>query len=92
MGDRIAGVFNCESLARGKVLLDCGATDTVGSVETVEAIIDKAQELFGEDPDWVTVDTNDRLLCKSIVSRRGNKALSKVRVEVHQLPTKVARL
>ena len=35
-----AEVFSCENLARGRVLLDCGATDTVGSVEAIEAIID----------------------------------------------------
>ena len=57
MHNKTAEAFGCENRERGKVLLDCGATDTVGSVE---AIIDKSQEAFEADPDWVSVDTNDR--------------------------------
>ena len=56
--------FSCENLARGRVLIDCGATDTVGSVEAIEAIIDKSQEAFGNDHDWVSVDVNDRPIYK----------------------------
>ena len=55
-----AEVFSCENLARGRVLLDCGATDTVGSVEAIEAIVDKSQEALGTDHGWVSVDTIDR--------------------------------
>ena len=43
----------------GRVLLDYGATDIVGSGETIEAIIDKSQEAFGTNYDWVSADTND---------------------------------
>ena len=49
----VAEVFSFENLARGRVMLDRGATDTVGSVEAIEAIIDKPQEAFGADHDWV---------------------------------------
>ena len=41
-----AEVFSCENLTRGRALLVCGATDTVGSVEAIEAVIDKSQEAF----------------------------------------------
>ena len=50
-------VFSCENLARGRVLLDCGATGTVGSVEAIVAVVDKSQEAFGTDHDWVSVGT-----------------------------------
>ena len=63
-------VLGCETLACGRVLLDCAATDTLGSVDAIHAIFDKSQEAFGADHDWVSVDTNDR------------PALSKVRVKV----------
>ena len=46
------------------MVIDCGATDTVGSVEAIEAIIDKSQEAFGNDDDLVSVDVNDRPIFK----------------------------
>ena len=52
-----AELFCCENLARGRVLLDCGATDTVGSVEAIDAVVDKSQEAFGTDHLWVSVGT-----------------------------------
>ena len=73
--------FSCENLARGRVLLDCGATDTVGSVEAIEAIIDKSQEAFGDDHDWVSVEINDRPVYKFGDAKR-KRALSKLRVKV----------
>ena len=73
--------FSCENLALGKVLIDCGATDTVGSVEAIEAIIDKSQEAFGNDHDWVSVDCNDRPIYKFGDANR-QQALSKVKVKV----------
>ena len=76
-----AEAFGCVNLARGRVLLDWRATDTVGSVETIEAIIDKSQELFGADHDWVSVDTNDRPVHKFGDVKR-KQVLSKVRVKV----------
>ena len=76
-----AEVFCCENLARGRVLHDCGATDTVGSVEANEAIVDKSQEAFGTDHDWVSVDSNDRPLYKFGDARR-KPALSKIKVTV----------
>ena len=68
-------------LAQGKVLLDCGAADTVGSVEAIEAVIDKSQEAFGADHDWVSVDTNDRSVYNFGDAKR-KQALFKVRVKV----------
>ena len=76
-----AEAFGCENLARGRVLLDCGATDTVGRVAAIEAIIDKSQEAFGADHDWVSVDTNDQPVYE-IGDAKRKQALSKVRVEV----------
>ena len=73
--------FSCENLARGRVLIDCGATDTVGSVEAMEAIIDKSQEAFGNDDDWVSVDVYDRPVNK-IGDAHRKQALSKVKVKV----------
>ena len=55
-------VFSCGNLAHGAVVLDCGATDTVATVEVVEAITGEGQEIFGADPDLETVDTNDRFV------------------------------
>ena len=60
MNDTMGQAFSCENLSRGKVLFDRGATNAVGSVEAVEAIIDTAQECFGLDPEVVTVDINER--------------------------------
>ena len=74
-----AEVFSCENLARSRVLLGCGATDTVVSVEATEAIIDKPPEACGTDHDWVSVDTNDRLVYKFGDAKR-KQALSKVKV------------
>ena len=76
-----AEAFGCENLARGRVLLGCEATDTGGSVKTFEAIIDKSQEAFGADHDWVSVDTNDRPGCKFGDAKR-KQALPKVRMKV----------
>ena len=73
--------FSCENLALGKVLIDCGATDTVGSVEAIEAIIDKSQQAFGNDHDWVSVDVKDRPVYKFGDANR-QQALSKVKVKV----------
>ena len=39
MNNTTAEAFGCENLTRGRVLLDCGATDTVGSVEAIESIL-----------------------------------------------------
>ena len=47
-----AEAFGCENLARGRVLLDCGATDPVGGVEAIDTVNDKSQEAFGADHDW----------------------------------------
>ena len=68
-------------LARGRALLDCGATDTVGSVEAIEAILDISQEAFGPDHDRVSVDTDDRPVYMFGDARR-KQALSKVKVKV----------
>ena len=43
-----AEVFSCENLARGRKLLDCGATGTVGSLEAIEATIDKSHKKHSE--------------------------------------------
>ena len=72
-----AEAFGCENLAGGRVLLGCGATDTVGSVEAIESIVDKSQEAFGTDHDWVSVNTNDRQVYK-FGDAKGEQALSKV--------------
>ena len=76
-----AEASGCENRARGRVLLDCGATDTVGSVGAIEAIIDISQEAFGADHDWVSVDTNDRPVYNFGDAKR-KQALSKVKVKV----------
>ena len=81
MHSTAAEAFGCENLARGRVLLDRGATDLVGSVEATEAIIDKSQEAFGADHDWVSVDTNDRPVYKFGDAER-KQAVSKVRAKV----------
>ena len=73
--------FGCGNLARGRALLDCGATDMVGSVEAIEAILDISQEAFGADHDWVSVDTDDRPVYMCGDARR-KQALSKVKVKV----------
>ena len=78
--------FRCENLANGRVLIDCGATDTVGSVEAIEAIIDKSQEAFGNDHGWVSVDVNDRPIYKFGDANR-KQALSKVKVKVSPMCT-----
>ena len=54
---------------------------TVGSVEAIEAVIDKSQEALGTDHDWVSVDTNDRLVCKFGDAKR-KQALSQVKEKV----------
>ena len=46
------------------MLLDCGATDTVGSVEAIETDIDKSHGAFGTDHDRVSVNSNDRPVYK----------------------------
>ena len=76
-----AEAYGCENLARGRVLLDCGATDTVGGVEAIEAILDKSPEAFEADHDWVSVDTKDQPVYK-IGDAKREQALSKVRVKV----------
>ena len=81
MNNATGEAFGCENLARGGVLLDCGATDTVRSVEAIEAILDTTQEGFGTDPDWVSVDTNDRPAYKFGDTKR-KQALSKVQMKV----------
>ena len=63
-----ADPFGCENLAFGRVLLDCGATDTAGSVEANEVNLDKSHEAFRADHDWVSVD-----LCTSLVMPDGSK-------------------
>ena len=75
-----AEAFGCENLARDRVSLDCGATDTVGREEPIEAITDKSQEAFGAVHDWACVDTNDRSMYKFGDARR-KQALSQVRVK-----------
>ena len=75
-----AEAFGCGNLAHGGVWLDCGATDTVGSVEAIDAIIDKSQEAFGADHDWVSVNTNDPV--NKFIDAKREQALSKVRVKV----------
>ena len=90
MNSTAAEAFRCENLARGRVLLDCGATDTVGSVEVIEAIIDKSQEALGADHDWVSVDVNDRPVYMLGDAKR-KQALSKARVKV-QLEGHMAHL
>ena len=72
--------LSCENLARGRVLLDCGATGTDGSVEAIEAIIDKSQEAFGTDHDWLSVHTNDQPVYKFGDAKR-KQALSKDEVQ-----------
>ena len=73
--------FNLEKIEAGKALLDCGATDTIGSVEAVEAIIDRAQRMFGNDEECVSVDTQDRPVYKFGDAKK-QKVLSKVTVRV----------
>ena len=67
--------FGCDCLARGR-----GSTDTVGSVEAIQAILDKSRKTLGADHDWVSVDTNDRLVYMFDNARR-IQALSKVRMK-----------
>ena len=67
-------VFIFENLARGRVLLDWRGSDR-------GAVINKAQEAFGTDHDWVSVDTNDRPVYKFGDAKR-KQALSKVKVKV----------
>ena len=76
-----AEAFGCQNLASGRVSLDCGATDTVGSIGAIQAILDTAQEAFGTDHDWFSVDTNDRPVSKFGETKR-KQALYKVRVKV----------
>ena len=76
MNSTSAAAFGCENLARDRELLDGGATDTVGSVDAIEAIIDKSQEAFGTDHDWVSVDTKCRPVYKFGDAKR-KQALSK---------------
>ena len=64
-----------------KTMFDCGATDTVGTVEAIEAPVDKSQEVFGTAHDWVSVDINDRPVHNFGVAKR-KQALSKVKVQV----------
>ena len=73
MNNATAEAFGCEHLTRGRVLLDCGATETVGSVEATEAILDKAQEATGADPDQVSVDILTIDPCASSVMPSVNK-------------------
>ena len=73
--------FSCENLACGRVLLVCGATAQSGAWKRIEAFVDKSQEAFGTGHDWVSVDTNDRPVCKFGDAKR-KEALSKVKVEV----------
>ena len=79
MNSTTAEAFGFENLAGGRVLIDCGATDSVQSMEPIEAIIDKSEEDFRMDPDWVSVDINDRPVYKFGDAKR-KEALSKVRV------------
>ena len=81
MNNTTAEAFCCENLTRGRVLLDCEATDTVGSVEAIESIF----ELTG-----VFVDANDRPVCQLGDANR-KQALAMVRVQV-QLGGHVAHL
>ena len=76
MNNTAAKAFGCENLARGRVLLVCGATDTIGRVEAIEAILDEAQGVFGTDPDGASVETNDRPVYTFRDARR-KQALSK---------------
>ena len=70
-----AEVFSFEKIVRGRTTLDCGATDTVGSVEAIEAIFDRSQA-FGTDHDWVlTMPTNAP--CTSSVMPNANKRCPK---------------
>ena len=78
MQNKTAEAFGYENRERGKVLLDCGATDTVGSVE---AIIDKSLEAFEADPDWMSVDTKVWLVYKFGDDKRKH-TMSKIRVKV----------
>ena len=81
MHSTTAEAFGCENLARDRVLLDCGATDTVVSVEAIEAIIVKSQDAFGADHDWVLVDTNHGPVYKFGDAKR-KQALPEVRAKV----------
>ena len=60
MNSMMAEAFGFENLAGGRVLIDCGATGTVRSVEALDAIVDKSKEDFGMDPYWVSVDVQIR--------------------------------
>ena len=70
-----------KNLARGKVLLDCGATDSVGNVEALDTTINRAQQIFGTDPDWVSLDTSDWHVHK-YGDVQWTQAVPKARVEV----------
>ena len=54
---------------------------TVGSVEAIEIVVDRSQEAFGSNHDWVSVDTKDRPEYKFGDAKR-KQALSKVKVKV----------
>ena len=47
--DVMAAVLKEHVVSRGMGMLDCGATDTVGGYEAVEALANRTQDRFGDD-------------------------------------------
>ena len=82
--------FNLEKIEAGKVLLDCGASDTIGSVEAIEAIIDRAQQMYGDDEERADGDTRDRPTYDPGDAKE-QPVLSKVAVRAKQGSKKTSR-
>ena len=76
-----AEALNLEKIAAGKALLDCGASDSLGGVEAIEAAIDRSHKMYGEDEECVSVDTTDRPTYK-FGNANKQQVLSKVTVRV----------
>ena len=62
--------FGSGNRTRGRVLLGCDCDRHCQSVEAIGAILDKAQEAFGTEPYWVSVDVDP---CASSVMPSENK-------------------
>ena len=80
-GDVDAEALNLEKIVAGKALLDCGASDSLGGVEAIEAAIDRSHKMYGEDEECVSVDTTDRPTYK-FGNANKQHVLSKVTVRV----------
>ena len=89
MNKTTSEAFGCENLARGR-LLNCGATDTVGSVEAIEAILDKAQEAFGTDSGWAG-DSTEFVEQSCVPSWRRHRQVTKLQCNKNNIYGKYPR-